>query len=170
MAWNDLASARFAALNRELMREWRAALDRRLRPMGLSQPKWLTLHYVSISAAPPTQSELAARMAIEGPTLVRQLDRLEAGGLVTRGADPTDRRRKIIRLTEQAEGLLKPVEKIIQALRREFLAGVNDDELAICTKVLAQIRSNQDGSRAPPAMETGAIAQKNNERKTVKVA
>ena len=43
------------------------------------------------------QTELAAQLEIEPPTLVRILDRMEKAGLIRRLPSPKDRRKKIIR-------------------------------------------------------------------------
>ena len=44
-------------------RAWRAKLDSRLKPLGLSQGKWRTLVHLSKGGDQISQSELAARMA-----------------------------------------------------------------------------------------------------------
>ena len=46
-------------------RAWRAKLDSRLKPLGLSQGKWRTLVHLSKGGDQMSQSELAARMSIE---------------------------------------------------------------------------------------------------------
>jgi MarR family transcriptional regulator for hemolysin len=46
-----------------------------------------------------SQRQLADRLGIEGPTLVRHIDRLVADGLVRRVRDPNDRRVSRVELT-----------------------------------------------------------------------
>lgn len=73
---------RFAMQLAQLSRGWRAELDRRLADLGLSQARWLVLLHLARFDHEPTQRELAQSVAVEGPTLARLLDSLEAQGLV----------------------------------------------------------------------------------------
>ena len=58
-------------------RAWRLKLDERLKPMGLSQAKWRTLLHLSVAPNALTQTEIAARLGVEEPTVVTLLHRLE---------------------------------------------------------------------------------------------
>jgi MarR family transcriptional regulator, transcriptional regulator for hemolysin len=69
------------------------------------------------------QNVLAERMGVEAMTLSGYLDRLESRGLVTRAADPADRRAKLVELTPQAEDVLADVRAIGAAIR-EDLTGI----------------------------------------------
>src|SRR5215218_10428328 len=55
---------------------------------------------------PLTPSELAARERVQRPTVTRIVDRLEELGLVTRAADPGDRRSSLITVTRAGGELL----------------------------------------------------------------
>src|SRR3546814_19594268 len=61
-------------------RLWRAEIDRRLAAFGLTESRWLTLLHLSRLSEPVTQRELAESVGVQGPTLVRTLDWLEAEG------------------------------------------------------------------------------------------
>ena len=52
------------------------AMDRRMKPLGMSQATWRTLYWLDREGGGVTQTALAERMGIEGPTLVRLLDNL----------------------------------------------------------------------------------------------
>ena len=84
----------------EMAHKWRRLLDTRLRPEGLSQATWRTLFFVSRATNGIQQKDLAVAIGIEGPSLVRLLDRLESEGLLERQISPEDRRGKIVDLTE----------------------------------------------------------------------
>jgi MarR family transcriptional regulator for hemolysin len=96
------------------------------------------------------QRELAERLAIEGPTLVRMLDQLESHGLVERRPDPEDQRAKTLHLTRSGEALTRRVNPTIDAARARLLAEVTDEELATCLRVFEALRSAiaQDDARA----------------------
>ncbi|WP_339487972.1 MarR family transcriptional regulator [Pseudomonas sp. EL_65y_Pfl2_R95] len=133
---------RFAMQIAQMSRSWRAELDRRLVGLGLSQARWLVLLHLARFAELPTQRELAQSVGVEGPTLARLLDSLEAQGLVSRQAVPEDRRAKKIALSPQAEPLIKKIEAISTELRQELFAGIDEEELDRCQQVHAKILSN----------------------------
>src|SRR2546421_1762258 len=79
----------------------RAEYDARLAGAGGSLSTWIVLRLAEESVLESkepaaewglSQRELAERMDIEGPMLVRHLDRLEKEGLIERRRDPRDRR------------------------------------------------------------------------------
>src|SRR5690349_3882319 len=79
-------------------RAWRLQLDERLKPMGLSQAKWRTMLHLSMAGNALTQTESAARLGIEEPSLVTLLHRLEDDGWITRKSAQHDRRCKLVHL------------------------------------------------------------------------
>ena len=93
---------RFGMQLAHMSRGWRAELDRRLAGLGLSQARWLVLLHLARFDEPPTQRELAQSVGVEGPTLARLLDSLEAQGLVERQAVVEDRRAKKLMLCPPA--------------------------------------------------------------------
>lgn len=78
-------------------------LTRQLRatraPGAMSGSKLLVLG-ILLQDAVETAADLAARLNVQPQTLTRPLAALEADGLVRRDADPADRRRHRIRITE----------------------------------------------------------------------
>lgn len=124
-------------------RRYRALLDEQLRPLGHGTARMEALSTISRSPEPSAQIAIAKRIGIEGPTLTRMLDTLEAEGLVVRCADPTDRRTKLITLTEAGKSALEEILEIVNAFRATVLEGLSDAELdavnAVTTKLLASL-------------------------------
>ena len=120
---------------------WRNELDRRLKPLGLSQAKWRTLMHLSRSKEPLSQKKLAEKMGIEGATLVGLLDRLAKDHWVVRQLDPVDRRGKKVHLTEKAQQLISEIKKTNQSLKEEVLYGISKEDRDICIEVLSQIKN-----------------------------
>lgn len=133
---------RFAMQLAQLSRGWRAELDRRLADLGLSQARWLVLLHLARFDGLPTQRELAASLAVEGPTLARLLDGLEQQGLVERRAVAGDRRAKQISLCAAARPLIAQIEAISGQLRNELFAGIDEEELRICQQVHSRMLAN----------------------------
>lgn len=130
----------------DVARTWRTKLNERLKPLGLSEAKWTTLLYLSRCEGGIIQIELAKRIGIEGPTLVRLLDRLEADGWVKRTVSKTDRRSKVIVLGRKAQPVLKEIRGIVDALREESLADLSEREITATLKVLQRVRDKLEAS------------------------
>ena len=128
----------FGVLLHEVARYWRAELDRRLRHLGLSQSQWLVL--IKLPDEGMTQTVLARKVGIEGSTLVRLLDRLQANGWIERRDVLGDRRAKRVVPTAKAKTLQHEVAVIAQELREQLLEGIEPECVAIAAKVLSQLR------------------------------
>lgn len=133
---------RFGMQLAHMSRGWRAELDRRLTGLGLSQARWLVLLHLARFGEAPTQRELAQSVGVEGPTLARLLDSLEAQGLVERQAVVEDRRAKKIMLCPPARPLIEQIETIANALRAELFMGVDEEELSTAMRVHSRILAN----------------------------
>jgi len=131
----------FAARVSEMAQRWRATLDGRLGPLGLSQARGLILHYLYIHGDGLKQNALADIVGIRGSTLVRQLDRLEADGWVERRNDPDDRRAKTIHLADKAAPVIDELERHIRDLRRELLSGLSEEQLQTCFDVFDHVQA-----------------------------
>lgn len=110
-------------------RRYRAMLDEQLRPLGYGTARMEALSTIARSPEPSAQIAIAKRIGIEGPTLTRMLDTLEADGLVVRRQDPTDRRTKLIELTEEGEAALQEIYRVAHSFRATVLKSLSDEEL-----------------------------------------
>jgi DNA-binding MarR family transcriptional regulator len=93
---------------RSALHAWGLARDRLMiglgRQLGLTQPD---LHAVEQLEAlgPVTPGELQHRMGLTSGAVTAAVDRLERAGLVTRRANPDDRRSVLVSLSEKADRL-----------------------------------------------------------------
>jgi len=136
--------ASVGVLMQDTARAWRLKLDQRLRPLGLSQAKWRALVLAKRAGDGVSQKDLAELLGVEGPTLVRLLDRLEADGWVERRMCEHDRRSRRIHLSQNANAMLAKIEAIAAELRRELLADMGDDDLATLQRMLSGLRRRLD--------------------------
>jgi MarR family transcriptional regulator for hemolysin len=125
---------------------WRAKLDRRLRPLGLSQGKWRTLAHLAQGGDQLSQSELAARMGIEEPTLVGLLSRLESDGWIRRRDASHDRRCKNVQLARKSSRVLHEIFDTARQLRHELIETVPERDLQTCMRVLTKIRERAEAT------------------------
>lgn len=142
---------------KELARAWRAEFDRRFRPLGLSDTSWVVIWVLS-EHGPLVQRQLAETLGVEGPTLVRLLDRMEKDGWVRRQASPTDRRANLVVLTDQSRPVYDAMLDLGIALREELLQGIPPHELETAHSVMLRLLDKFDAlaaGGAAPAGETG---------------
>jgi len=130
----------FPLLLHETASVWRNLLDKRLKPLGLSQAKWRTLLHLSMATKPLTQTELANRLGIEGASLVTLLDGLAKTGWIVREDVPHDRRSKTVKLTDKAHDTLTHIHATASKLRKELLSVIPESELKQCMQVLQKIK------------------------------
>jgi MarR family transcriptional regulator for hemolysin len=128
----------------ETARCWRNKLNERLRPLGLSQARWMVLLHLSRRGDGVVQKALAEWLGIEGPTLVRTLDRMAEDGWIERRESTTDRRAKTVHLTEQSCAIIKQINKVAAQLRSELLADVKPADIEACMRVLQQIKQTTE--------------------------
>jgi MarR family transcriptional regulator for hemolysin len=143
-------------------RLWRAKLDGRLKPLGLSQGKWRTLVHLAKGGDQLSQSELAARMMIEEPTLVGLLRRLESDGWIKRQDASHDRRCKNVRLARKSSPVLAQIFDTAQQLRHELIATVPLRDLQTCMRVLTRIRERAEATDVQ--MKNGRMSARKKKR------
>lgn len=117
-------------------RQWRRAVDLALSSHGISEAAAAPLIWIGRLGGGVRQVALANYVGIEGPSLVRLLDQLEALGLVLRKDDPTDRRAKGLWLTAKGEMLAARMEETLDELRGRILANVDKADLEAAIRVL----------------------------------
>jgi MarR family transcriptional regulator for hemolysin len=132
---------RFSTALHATARSWRIALDARLKDLGVGQSGWLTIAILAKSKAELSQRALADQLGVEGPSVVAMLDRLEQSGLVLRAPCPTDRRVKLVHLTEAGRALYAKVKKQADAYRASVLGEVPPAQLAAATELLELLRT-----------------------------
>jgi MarR family transcriptional regulator, transcriptional regulator for hemolysin len=132
----------FGNLIARVARQWRRAVDRRLQPFGLTEATWLPLIHLARATVPMRQKDLAASLVLDGSSVVRLLDALEASGLIERRGENADRRAKTIILTTRGLSIIDQVESASSEVRNGALIELSDDEIEIATRVLELVCRN----------------------------
>jgi MarR family transcriptional regulator for hemolysin len=123
-------------------RRYRKAMDAVFAENDLSDATSLPLRYLARQETPLRQKDLADRLAIEGPTLVRTLDMLVSKGLVRRTEDPDDRRAKLISATDEGRAFLKQISTRFSALRSALFEGIAEADIDATLRLLDQLERN----------------------------
>ena len=100
---------------------------------------------------PTPVGALARRLGVEQPTVTKMVRRMEAQGLMARGADAADRRRVVVRTTPQADGLRPALEGAWDRLEADTTAGLTAAETAMLHQLLGRVQASltDDGSTPP---------------------
>ncbi|MBI1882387.1 MAG: MarR family transcriptional regulator [Chloroflexi bacterium] len=89
-----------------------------------------------------SQGELADKDLQDHPNITRMLDALERRNLVVRMADPDDRRKSLIFLTEAGKTLMEQLLPLAIEERRKLFNGLTHQDINLFTDVLRKIESN----------------------------
>ena len=124
---------------------WRRILGQRLAKEGLSDATALPILVLwRERSASMRQNELAQLLGLETSGVVRLLDSLETRGLLRRVEDPSDRRAKLLELTDDGLALGARADRIARELRQELLAEVAPEELSQTLKLLSKVSAVLD--------------------------
>jgi DNA-binding MarR family transcriptional regulator len=97
---------------------------------------------------PLSQQQLADRLDADKSHVVRLIDQLERRALVTRAADPSDRRRHRIALTDAGRTVLRGASPATEAIEAAQLQALSAAERRTLTTLLQRVLESQDGARA----------------------
>jgi DNA-binding MarR family transcriptional regulator len=119
-----------------------------LRPFNIGTAQWAVLMHLW-SADGLTQAQLARRIAIEQPTMVRTIDRMERDGLVSRVPDPTDGRASRIMLTEHGTSLRDQLVPLADGVNRDTTSALTSEEVATLRQLLAKLVAAEAATLSP---------------------
>lgn len=119
-------------------RKMRTLFDALASERGLTLSRARAMLLLSRNAR-MTQTELAAELDIEHPTVVRLLDGLEKQGLIARRPSEADRRIKHITLTEAAADQVADLDEMIALLRTDLLEGLPEADVEAASRVLRHV-------------------------------
>lgn len=116
-------------------------LNDELAPHGITYRQSQVLGWLALEGA-LSQTELAARMLIEPPTLVGILDRMERDGWVSRECCEADRRKKLVCLRPEAEPIWAKIVACATKVRSRAIEGIPPEELETLRELLHKIQEN----------------------------
>lgn len=128
---------RFSRLLILAARRWSTFIDEAIREKtGQPRARWQTLAALAFSDGPIATIELAERMAMQWPSLIRTLDGLEREGLVERRINPADKRSRRVTITDKGLAVFREVKAVLDPTRAGLLEGFSDEELRTAERLL----------------------------------
>ncbi len=131
-----------AAFNRKL----RAVFDKIVRERNMTLPR-ARVFFTLNKKDGINQRELADRLELETPTLVRILDAMEAQGFVERRVAGSDRRAKEIYITEAGKVVAGEIDDIAISVRGQVIAGIPESDLKTTLNTIRAMQANLQGIR-----------------------
>lgn len=122
-----------------LLKELRRNYDDQAQVLGLSFARARVLSALKRQEG-ATQAELAHAMSVEAPSLKRQLDLLEAEGLIERRPLEDDARKRALFLTPRGKAL--PITSYMDSIRARLLEGFEAEEQARLRAGLERLADN----------------------------
>ncbi|WP_353941036.1 MarR family transcriptional regulator [Streptomyces sp. HUAS MG91] len=109
---------------------------RQLEPVGITPAQSRLLRALVHYDTPPRMADLAERLEVVPRAVTTVVDGLEAGELVRRVPDPTNRRVIRIELTERGRTALRELRSARRAAAEEILAPLDTEQRAQLTVLL----------------------------------
>src|SRR5438552_13982618 len=137
----------FSAMKTEMLVElydvarlMRTRFDRWARTYGMTRAQGVILARLARQPG-MTQNEMAGLCEVEPITVGRLVDRLEAGGLLERRLDPSDRRTRRLHLLPASEPILREIQRYKEELFREVTGDLDEETVELVTNALLKMKS-----------------------------
>lgn len=130
-----------------LSMEWRAAMDRVLEPVGLTQAQYAVLaplHGMTRAGARPSQRELADMTGLDAVYVSKLVRALEHAGLVTRSVSAADSRAVELSLTEQGTAAARKAAKLVSEAREQLTRPLGGNDGARTAELAGMLRELLD--------------------------
>jgi DNA-binding MarR family transcriptional regulator len=139
---DEIATRAFAAM-RYLVLDQGDGRREVAETLGMSFVRAKALRRLAIE--PMRMSELAASMGTDKPYATLVVDDLESRGMVVRTVDPSDRRAKIVAVTEAGRMAAATADAILSR-PAPGLERLDEDELRTLERLVAKAAADDDGS------------------------
>ncbi|MGC4790610.1 MarR family winged helix-turn-helix transcriptional regulator [Micromonospora sp. DT178] len=107
-------------------------------------------HYRVLAAlrefGPASQAELGRRCRMDRSDVVAAVTELEGEGFVGRSADPADRRRNIVTITEAGVRQLRRLDRALDDVQDELLAPLSATERQALVALLGKVLDHHGGA------------------------
>ena len=118
----------------------KADADLKHNKLTLAQSR--VLAFLDSRGGQATQKEIEVYLEVSHPTVVGIISRMEKNGHLRCRVDETDKRNKIVALTEQAKALGEEMEQRILANEKMLLASLSEADIKKLKKMLLIIYNN----------------------------
>lgn len=116
--------------------------DETLKKYGLTYSQLHVLFVLYENKGCLTQKELEEQLHVSHPTVVGLVKRLEKQGFLTTKVDVKDKRNRLLQITDKAKELDRVLRKGRQAQEKQWLKGLNKEEIEQLKILLHKVLEN----------------------------
>lgn len=116
--------------------------DADLKHSNLTLAQSRVLAFLDRRGSQATQKEIEVYLEVSHPTVVGIISRMEQNGHLRCWVDKTDKRNKIVALTEQAKALGEEMEQRILANEKMLLASLSEADIKKLKQMLLIVYNN----------------------------
>ena len=142
-------SQELGPLLKQINDRMQAAADEGMAKRDLTLAQARVLGFLKRSGGQATQKDIEVHLAVSHPTVVGIVARMEKKGFIVCHPDSTDRRNKIVCLTQKAVEISDQIKVGIANAEAWLLRGFSDDETAQLKYLLERLLSNISLPLAP---------------------
>jgi len=140
--------SKFGFLSYEISHIIRQRFNKAAEPIGFTHAQWRALVHLSENKN-CRQIDLAEILEIKPITLVKQIDLLEAAGLVRRNKDSEDRRAYRLELMPKAHTVMQELWDIADAVEAQVLNALSPNEQEQLSTLLERIKISINANALP---------------------
>ena len=116
-------------------------LEHAFRPYHLTRSQWIAIYFI-YNDGHMTQRELADKIGIKEPSVVRLIQKLEYDGYLTRHGLDEDKRVKQVELTTKGEQAYHELLPVVKQFKNKTIAGIAEEDLKTFKNVLEAMLKN----------------------------
>lgn len=123
------------------------SLEKRLNHYNITRSQWIALYYIKNNKM-ITQKQLADKMSLKEPSVVRLLDKMELYGWVNRISSNDDKRMKFLVLTDSGKEIETAMLDVAEKFKSDVLNGISSEDLDVFKATLNKMLINiEDGNK-----------------------
>ena len=123
------------------------SLEKRLNHYNITRSQWIALYYIKNNNM-ITQKQLADKMSLKEPSVVRLLDKMELYGWVNRISSNDDKRMKFLALTDSGKEIETAMLDVAEKFKSDVLNGISSEDLDVFKATLNKMLINiEDGNK-----------------------
>lgn len=128
-------------LLREIVRTHQVMMYSLSRHLGMPASQWVLLRAVATSEDAVGIMDLSRMLGINAAAITRQVQGMEAEGLIQRRPDDRDKRRHYVCLTELGLKMFVEIHARSHCLERALSQAVTTEEMISTAQILARVRA-----------------------------
>lgn len=118
--------------------------DADLKKHGLTITQTRVLTFLNNKGGEATQKEIEEFLQVSHPTIVGVVSRMENNGFLITWLDPSDRRNKIVKLTDKSISVVKEIKNLIRLQDEKMLHTLTQEQIKTLEETLKIICKNLD--------------------------